>query len=236
MDLKEESLVGDASTHWYYWAKLAALRSAIARLPPGPVLDVGSGSAFFSRKLLESGEATQATCVDPGYPADTEEQVNGRSMRFRRRADGSNATLVLMMDVLEHVADDGALLAEYVAQMPSGAHVLVTVPAFQALWSGHDVFLEHHRRYTLPQVERLLRGAGLHMKLGCYFYAALLPLVAAARLAGRRRRSNGPPQSDMRRFGRFTSAAFHAICRAELGLFRVNRLAGLSVFGLAVKP
>ena len=236
MDLKEELLIGEASGHWYYRAKLAALRLAIAKLPPGPILDVGSGSGFFARKLLESGQATEATCVDPGYPADSEEQVNGRPMRFRRRVGGSGATLVLMMDVLEHVADDGALLAEYVARMPPGACVLVTVPAFQALWSGHDVFLEHHRRYTLREVERLLGAAGLQMELGCYFYAALLPLAAAARLLDRWRRDDRPPRSHMQRFGRVTNAALDAVCRAELPLFRANRMAGLSVFGLAVKP
>jgi len=40
----------------------------------------------------------------------------------------------------------------------------------------------------------------------------------------------------MRRFGRFVNAAFGAICRVELGLFRANRSGGLSVFGLATKP
>jgi len=118
MDLKKQRLVGDASAHWYYQAKLAALRSAIAKLPPGPILDVGSGSGFFARKLLECGKATEATCVDSGYSDDHEEQVDGRPMRFRRRVDRSNATLVLMMDVLEHVADDRALVTEYTLFTP----------------------------------------------------------------------------------------------------------------------
>jgi len=79
-------------------------------------------------------------------------------------------------------------------------------------------------------------AAGLQMELGCYFYAALLPLVAAARLLDRWRRDDEPPRSHMQRFGRFTNAALDAVCRAELTLFRANRIAGLSVFGLAVKP
>lgn len=237
MDLKEEHLLGgDASQHWYYRAKLAAVRAAIAGLPPMPVLDVGAGSGFFSRKLLEGGQASEAVCVDPGYPADSDELVSGRPLRFRRHVDNSNAGLVLMMDVLEHVPDDLALLAEYVAQIPSGARVLVTVPSFQILWSSHDVFLEHYRRYTLRQVERLMREAGLRMELGCYFYGALLPLVAAMRLGRRLMRNNGPPHSDMRRFGAVTNTVFDAICRTELSLFRANRIGGLSVFGLAAKP
>ena len=237
MDLKEEALLGEnVAAHWYYRAKLSALRSAIAGAPPGPVLDVGAGSGFFSRKLLESGEATEATCVDPGYPADTEERVGGRTLRFCRQAGGRDARLVLMMDVLEHVPDDAALLAEYVAHMPPGGRVLVTVPAFQALWSGHDEFLEHYRRYTLAQVERLLRGAGLQVQLGCYFYGAVLPLAAVARLGGRLIRRSGPPRSAMRRFSPLSNAVLDAVCAAELRVFKSNRVGGLSVFGLAVKP
>ncbi len=236
MDLKEERLIGDPSEHWYYRAKLAALRSAIAALPPGPVLDVGAGSGFFARKLLEGGEATVATCVDPGYAADSEMQVNGRPLQFRRRVDRDGATLVLMMDVLEHVADDAALLAEYVARMRSGARLLVTTPAFQALWSGHDVFLGHHRRYTLAQVEGLLRGAGLRIELGCYFYAPLLPLAAAVRLGDRLCCDPRTPRSHMHRVGWLANAALGSVCRAELAVFKANRVGGLSVFGLAVKP
>jgi hypothetical protein len=236
MDLKEEALLGgDASKHWYYRSKLAALRLAISGLPPMPVLDVGAGSGFFSRALLTGGEASEATCIDPGYASDSDQQVNGRTLRFRRVPERSDAGLVLMMDVLEHVPDDAALLADYVAQVPAGARVMVTVPAFQALWSGHDVFLEHYRRYTLHQVERLLQNAGLQVELGCYFFAALLPLVAAARL-GKRLLGSGPPASDMGRVGPLADAAFGAICRAELAVFRANRLAGVSVFARAVKP
>lgn len=237
MDLKEEALLGgDVASHWYYRAKLAALRSAIAGAPASPVLDVGAGSGFFSRKLLESGEASEATCVDPGYPGDSDEQVNGRPLRFRRQVGSSDAGLVLMMDVLEHVPDDGALLAEYVSHIPPGARVLVTVPAFQALWSGHDEFLEHYRRYTLAQVERLLEAAGLRVQLGCYLYGAVLPLAALSRLKDRLLPRTGPPQSAMRRFGPVSTAMFNAICAAELRVFRANRVGGLSVFGLAVKP
>jgi hypothetical protein len=236
MDLKEESLLGgDTSQHWYYRSKLAALRLALSGLPPMPVLDVGAGSGFFSRALLAGGEASEATCVDPGYVSDSDQEVNGRTLRFRRVAEPGEAGLLLMMDVLEHVPDDGALLAAYVAQVPRGAHVMVTVPAFQTLWSGHDVFLEHHRRYTLHQVERLLRNAGLQVELGCYFFAAVLPLVAAVRL-GKRLLHGDRPSSDMRRFGPATNAALGAICRAELAVFRANRLAGASVFARAVKP
>ena len=141
-----------------------------------------------------------------------------------------------MWDGLAHVADDVALAAEYVARVPSGARFIVTVPAFQWLWSGHDVFLEHYRRYTLGELEKTLREAGLEIEFGSYLYGSILPAVVAFRTAKRVLGGSREPQSDMRRFGRVSNRVLWSACRAELPFFKANRVAGLSVFVRAVKP
>lgn len=240
MDLKEEALLGDqVHRHWYYRAKLAALLQATDNVPPSTVLDVGAGSGFFSRALLEAGRAAKAICVDPGYPADRDELVAGRPLLFRRTLAGQGADvgLVLLMDVLEHVGDDAGLVHEYAGKVPSGARFVVTVPAFRWLWSGHDVFLEHHRRYTLPGLERVLRSARLRIEFGSYYYGAVLPAAALFRLGRRLLGDRGrEPKSDMRQFGPLLNGLFWGACRAELPFLRMNRIAGLSVFALASKP
>ena len=104
MDVKEEGLItGDIEAHWYYRAKLTALRTIIRDLKPSCALDVGGGLGFFSRALLKETDLTAATCVDPGYSADRDETVFGKRLSFRRHSDRSEADLVLMMDVIEHV-------------------------------------------------------------------------------------------------------------------------------------
>jgi hypothetical protein len=103
------------------------------------------------------------------------------------------------------------------------------------LWSGHDVFLEHFRRYTLAGVELTLRAAGLSVVRGCYYYGTLLPLVAASRLSGRMLSSSQEPRSQMREYGALTNAIFWTMCRMELPFFPSNRLAGLTAFVRAVK-
>ncbi len=236
MDLKEERILGDTiGEHWYYRAKLAAVLRMLERLAPREVLDVGAGSGFFSRALLRGRrEIGSATCVDPHYAEDRDDVVAGKPLRFRRRIDATAADLVLMMDVLEHVDDDLGLLRDYVEKAPRGARFLITVPAFQVLWSGHDVFLEHRCRYTLRRLEGVVRTAGLGLERGCYFYGALFPLAAASRLVGRLRR--GEPRSQLRRSGPIANALLWWACRAELPLFRNNRLAGLTAMVLAAKP
>jgi SAM-dependent methyltransferase len=238
MDVKEEGLIkGDIAQHWYYRAKLAALRYIIRDLEPASLLDVGAGLGFYARAMLRDTALARATCIDPAYEADHDDAVAGKPLRFRHQFDQSDADLVLMMDVIEHVPDDVGLVAEYVGKVRSGTHFIVTVPAFMWLWSEHDVFLEHYRRYTLSQIEHTLRTGGLHIEHGCYFYGALLPLVAAARLAGRllhgKRRD---ARSQMRDHGAVANALFWTACRAELPFFPANRVAGLTAFVRAVKP
>ena len=234
MDLKEEDILGaDIGRHWYYRSKAAALRRAVSGLRPKRLLDVGAGSGFFSRHLLAETSAESALCVDIGYPADHDDNVAGKPVRYRRDTGQTGCDLVLMMDVLEHVDDDRGLARHYAAKVPSGAHFLVTVPAFTFLWSGHDVFLEHKRRYRLPEIEAALRDAGLSIVRGSYYFGLVFPLAAAVRLADR---NTTLPRSSLAKHGAFTNGVLSAICAAELPLFPFNRLAGLSAFILAKKP
>ena len=237
MDLKEEHLLGDGvRSHWYYRAKLAALLRDLRGQVAGEILDIGAGSGFFSRALLADTSATGATCVDLFYAADRDEVVAGKPLRFRREIGLSDASLVLMMDVIEHVEDDRGLVADYVAKVGSGTRFVVTVPAFMWLWSPHDVFLEHYRRYTVPQAQAVLRAAGLTIDRGHYFYGAVLPLVAAVRTIKRLAQGNAPPDSDMKVYGPVVNSLLYGVSRAETALMRGNRVAGTTAFVTAVKP
>ncbi len=234
MDLKEEDILGaDIGRHWYYRSKAAALRRAVHGLRPRRILDVGAGSGFFSRYLLTEGGAESALCVDVGYATNRDDKVAGKPMLFRRDCGPTDCDLVLMMDVLEHVEDDSGLVRHYADKVPSGAHFLVTVPAFQFLWSGHDVFLEHVRRYRLGDIEATMRKAGLNIVRGAYYFSFVFPLAAALRLATRH---DATPRSSLKKHGALTNALLTAACAAELPLFPVNRFAGLSAFVLAKKP
>ena len=234
MDLKEEEILGaDIGRHWYYRSKAAALRRMVGPLRPRHLLDVGAGSGFFSRHLLAAAGAQSALCVDTGYSADRDEEVAGKPVHYRRDTGPTDCDLVLMMDVLEHVDDDSGLVRLYAGKVPGGAHFLVTVPAFAFLWSGHDVFLEHKRRYRLAGIEAALRDAGLEIVRGAYYFGLVFPLAAAVRLATRHA---SEPRSSLKKHDPLTNGLLTAACAAELPLFPINRLAGLSAFVLARKP
>jgi Methyltransferase domain len=236
MDLKEAAVLGDgAAGHWYYVAKGRALRAMLGDSRVREVLDVGAGSGVFSRQLLDCGLAGSAVCVDTGYAAEWKEFQSGRPIRFMREVADVTQDLILMMDVLEHVADDLELLRNYTRSMPASARVAITVPAFQQLWSGHDVFLEHYRRYTLHDVDALVRKAGLRPLSSRYFFGTLFPFVAAMRLSRRCiHRAAGESRSDLKTYPGWLNSALIAIHAVERTvLFPRNRLAGLSVFCIA---
>jgi len=239
MDLKEEDILGDKiGGHWYYVAKGKAMRRFIGDRYVPEVLDVGAGSGIFSRQLLDQGVCESAVCVDPNYPNEWDEVQNGKSIKFVKSLDQTTQKLVLMMDVLEHVEDDVGLLKMYTDTMPDGGHVLITVPAFQFMWSGHDVFLEHYRRYTILTMEKVIRDAGLVPLKSRYFFGSLFPVVAAMRLPKRVLFEKGKLEgkSELKVYPGWLNKALiglHDIERETL--FHVNKMFGLSVFVLCGK-
>jgi len=239
MDVKEEKLLGkDIAGHWYYVSKGRALRQMLDGRHVEKVLDVGAGSGIFSRQLLDCDVCSNAVCVDPAYRREYDETYHGKLIHFRRSVEKVDQHLVLMMDVLEHVDDDVGLLRMYSGRMPRGGQVLITVPAFQALWSGHDDFLEHRRRYTLQLLVSRVRESGLHVLRCRYYFGLILPAAAALRWHNRKRCDAGAEEarSQLRGYPPLINRALTVVHDIErVALFPFNKLGGLSVFCLAGK-
>lgn len=229
MDLKETDILGSkASAHWYYISKARALNTLLSGISPKKILDIGAGSGFFSRHLLATTDATEACCVDISYEEDCSDQENAKLLRFCRAVETSDADIVLLMDVLEHVDNDVELLRRYVDLSPAGTRFIITVPAFNWLWSQHDVFLEHRRRYTLAGLEAVVREAGLVVENSCYYFCAVFPIAAALRLFDKFRSQHHAPQSTLRMHTPFVNGLLKLFCNIERPIMLLNRLAGLS--------
>jgi 2-polyprenyl-3-methyl-5-hydroxy-6-metoxy-1,4-benzoquinol methylase len=232
LDVKEEKTLGHAvDEHWYYRSKALALEAMLGRRLFHAVLDVGAGSGVFSKRLLR-GEAKSAICIDPAYEEERQELFNGKPICFLREIGRVKCDLILLMDVLEHVDDDVELVRSTLVGAAEHAHVLITVPAFQSLFSAHDIFLEHKRRYTLHQLETVVRAAGLEILSARYFFAFLLPVAATFRLLKRQSEA----KSDLKEHSNLINSALYWFHHLELPLFQYNRIGGLSIFCLARIP
>lgn len=238
MDLKETDILGDQiGTHWYYRSKSKALNSFVENCEKSQILDIGAGSGFFSEQLLRNSSAKEAVCVDISYDKEFEKTVFDKQMIFRKAIDSSNADLVLLMDVLEHVDDDTGLLKDYVSKVPTGAMFLISVPAFQWLWSSHDVFLEHKRRYTIDETEKVVKNSGLQIVRSSYYFGSVLPIAAVSRLSEKLfGNSNEEPKSQLKNHHPVTNHFLNFMSDIDLLYLKHNRVAGLTVFCLAQKP
>ena len=233
MDLKELDLV-DPHEHWYYQSKLTAIKGALEQCgyAGAPVVDVGAGSGFFASEIVGEYPGVRAWCVDPNY-ADSEIGTTG-SVDFVREVSSdqiASASVVLFIDVLEHVEDDTGLLRSYVTNCSPGTYVIITVPAFTSLWSAHDVFLEHYRRYRLSDLVAVARACGLEIVHSRYLFGTtFLPLWMLRRMT-----RNSEPKSQMKPVPHWINYALTRLLNVEhRGSW--NPIAGSSVLLVARAP
>lgn len=239
MDLKEEpNMRGKISDHWYYYAKGQAMLKMLSEVECREILDIGAGSGVFSEILIAAGRCQSAICVDNAYSCEENVVFGNGKISYRRTAQNVSRPVVLMMDVLEHVEDDKNFLGGIIRTAPSGAHFLISVPAFQLLWSGHDVFLDHKRRYSSSGLTGLVRTTGLEVVDARYFFCLILPVVAIRRWTDRLTQlfAQRQPVSSMKSLPAVANRILKAIHTLELRhIFPWNRYCGLTVFCLARK-
>ena len=229
MDLKEQEILSeDANHHWYYQAKSKLLGKLVGNIDQPSILDVGAGSCFFSRFLLQHEHASKATCIDPNFQNTESETINGHPLKKFKSVKKSDADIVIMMDILEHVDDDVALLKEYVSKVDKGAVFVITVPAFMFLWSEHDNYLEHKRRYTLAMLNKTVLQAGLSPEKKFYFFSFVFPIALVMRLSNKLLGLGGKG-SQLKKHSKFTNWILKSICSIELKLPVLRSLFGLSV-------
>ena len=156
MDLSETSDL-QPSEHWYFLHKLEWLKHSINKYVPNPStsIDIGAGIGFFSKELKIVHPELVSYCVDTNYLDSDLGEIDGVFFTDKYSADNS-PDVILMMDVLEHVESDEQLIQTYIPVASKDATWLISVPAFQSLWSGHDVELGHFRRYRRKQLLTIL--------------------------------------------------------------------------------
>lgn len=220
--------------HWWFCARRRIVASVIGKLalpPQAEILEIGCGTggnlamlaAFGHLRAMEYDARARAIAaaldVCPVSPGGLPEPV--------LFGDGS-FDLVCMLDVLEHIEDDGAALARAARLLKPSGRLLVTVPAYAWLWSAHDEAHHHHRRYTAGMLGRRARAAGLAVSRLGYFNSLLFPLIAGARIS--RKLVGGNEGSD----AALPPPTVNALLTGIFGLERHVVRSGLFPFGTSV--
>lgn len=188
--------------HWWFRGRRDVLGSVLRALELAPrtrVLEVGSGTGGNLDMLARFGSVSGLE-MDENAVAMSVERTSGRfDVRRGRCPDDipfheGAFDLICFLDCLEHIADDVGTLERMHALLAPGGSIVVTVPAYQWLWSAHDAFLHHHRRYDRASLARCAHAAGYRIERTTYFNTLLFPLAVAVRVGDRllrRGRSSG---------------------------------------------
>jgi SAM-dependent methyltransferase len=176
--------------HWWYRGRREVLERVIGGLglPSGaPILDAGCGSGRNMVDLARRGPVTGIEVSDTSVRLAREraagEVISGSilDMPF----DSGQFQLAVCLDVIEHLENDLGALRELRRVVAPGGSLLVTVPAYQWLWSGHDEVNHHYRRYTQGSLRRVAEQAGWQQVRSTHFNSLLLPVAILLRILDR---------------------------------------------------
>jgi SAM-dependent methyltransferase len=235
----EEDTLSVEEAHWWYRGRRRIVREAVAALDlarPADILDAGCGSG---RNLVELAPFGRLTGLEPSSASAEVARSRGlgtivESGIERMPFEPESFDLVVSLDVIEHVGDHVAALRELRRVTRPGGRLLVTVPAYQALWSSHDVRNHHQRRYNRRTLVEPATAAGWSVVRTTHFNSLLLPAAAAARMVDRVARRDGNGRSELDRTTGPLNRLLEQPLRLEAALLRSGRRlpAGLSLMAV----
>ena len=184
-----ESLERD---HWWFRGRRRVyggmLASLLGQQRPRRTLDLGCGMGGFQEILRQLSDEVFACDVDcASLRVCRRRGFNETVAAASHRLPFADASfdLVCLFDVLEHSADDRAVLWEINRLLKPGGMVFLSVPAYQFLYANNDRVAGHYRRYNRRQLLQLFNRSGLVSRRASYSNVLLLPLIASAVLGAK---------------------------------------------------
>ena len=174
--------------HWWYRERRNLLRRMVDGIAPGQAMDIGAAGGGNTRVLQSAGWSVTAL----EYGAEGAQVAAERGLQVVRGdatalpVEDDSLDLVVAFDVLEHILDHDAAVAEVLRVLKPGGRFLVAVPADPRLWSEHDEAVDHVRRYTRVTLRDVLERGGFEITSMASWNVLLRPVVAL-----RRRSSTG---------------------------------------------
>lgn len=133
--------------------------------------DIGSGDMFFSNQLKRYTNKS-IYAVDCNFICFDKNQSIKQCKEITDIPKGI-IDCVILMDVLEHVDDEDSFLNAVLETLKNNGEIIVTVPAHQFLFSSHDIFLRHYRRYNRKSILTLFKKHNILVSEDFHFYSSL---------------------------------------------------------------
>jgi SAM-dependent methyltransferase len=175
--IESHSACADVELRSYWFEhRNRCILPVVKRFPPhGPILDAGGGNGVVSLALNKAGFST--IVLEPGGGAMTA-HLRGLPVIQTTLSGASIANGVVpaigMFDVIEHIDDDRAVLAELRRILRQDGWLYLAVPAFPWLWSSEDADAGHFRRYTINSLSKKVSESGFKVAFATYMFAPLV--------------------------------------------------------------
>jgi SAM-dependent methyltransferase len=211
--------------HWWFTARKEILETVITKIIkkkkyslPLNILNVGPAGGTTSIMLENFGKVKSLEFDEDLFDYCKNEQkldVDKGSIIVLPYHDES-FDMACAFDVIEHVEDDKKAMDELKRVVKKNGLILVTVPAFQFLWSYHDEVNNHFRRYSKPGINQLAKSSGLSVFYSTYFNFFLFFPILAVRAVGRLKSINNY-KSDFDEFqiNKISNKILHSIFKTE---------------------
>lgn len=226
--------------YWWYIARRQLAVEVLARETAGRsdalILDVGCGTGSNLASFDRIGRAIGIDASPEALSFCRNRGVETVALSAVERLPFPDATfdVVSAMDVLEHVDDDLAALAELRRVLKPEGLLLATVPAYGFLWSEHDEALKHRRRYTAHELRNKLTLTDFGVERTSYFITSLFFPILAMRLHQGLFKKSTHPQTSVRLLPGWINRSLIALLGVERRAFRrINLPFGVSIVALA---
>ena len=229
-------------TYWWHLGRLRIIETYLRNSHKQPkklkILNVGCGTGGTIDMLEKFGMVDNVDISDEainfmkkrGYKRLT--KVYGVALPFKDKA----YDVVGAFDVLEHIEQEADALKEWRRVLKDEGSIIITVPAYQWLWSGHDVSLYHKRRYTIKRLAIAAKGAELTPEKLSYAIVFSLPLITGFRFLNKILRRKTDAETSYVDVPRFINTIFTRLLYIEARLHSKIRFpAGTSVVAVLRK-
>lgn len=227
--------------YWWYRGVRTLLRTWLNRYAPRPalILDGGCGTGANLQLLQQYGTALGIDIAEVAIDFCRARGIAPNNLALASLTElpfpNNFFDVVISLEVICNIADDQRAFDEIARVLKPGGRAIVQVPAYQWLWSRHDVAVGHQRRYAARDVRAKLLRAGMHIERLTHANVLMLPVIAARRLL-RRLYTDATIRSDLTPLPRVLNALLGAFYIAEMQLVaRVDMPCGVSLIALARK-